>query len=218
MRLTTCLLIFGLSLATGAHAAAEAGAGDYQALKAKLIAGDTSIDFRALRMAYAASADYLPNSPDSLVRRKLAQDALEARKFTDAVTLIEKWLAADYLNPFAHLGAVRAYREAGNEEKAKFHDAVVDGLFRSICGQDQGLSENRPCPVVSLDEEHFYLVMNGFLLDGNYGTMCQELPCDVYEVTTRKDKTPYTIYFDISRPQAWLEARKQAAAKAAAAP
>lgn len=202
----------GLPLAGAALLAALAGpaqADDYAALKARLLGGDAGVDFRALRLAHAASADYRPDSPDALLRRKRVQDALEAGRFAEAVTLLEQWLAADFLNPFAHLGAARAYRETGNAGKAGFHDAVVDGLFASICARDEGLGEERPCPVLSIDEQHFFLVMHDFAVDGEYGTLCVErLPCEVYEVTKRNTNERFTLYFDISRPLAARDARR----------
>lgn len=209
-------LLAGLvcALATGLVQAAEPAPADYATLKARLAAGDATIDFRALRHAHAASPDYLPNSPDALVRRKAVQDALEARRFDTALALLETWLAADFLNPFAHLGAARAYRETGNEEKAAFHDAVVDALYASICARDEGLSENRPCPVLSIDEQHFFLVMNGFMVQGEYGMDCSgQRPCQVYEVTKMNTNEAFTLYFDISRPLAFRAAAGRRAAQ-----
>ena len=194
--------------------AADAAPSDYAALKARLVAGDAGVDFRALREGHAAAPDYRPNSPDALVHRKAVQDALEARHFDSAAALLEKWLATDYLNPFAHLGAARAYRELGNAEKAAFHDAVVDGIYASICARDEGLSENRPCPVLSIDEQHFYLVMNGFMVQGEYGMDCSERrPCQVYEVKKMNTNEAFTLYFDISRPLAFRAAVRQRAAQ-----
>lgn len=205
------LLLAGLAcaLASGAAQAADATTADYATLKARLAAGDASVDFRALRDAHATSPDYRPNSPDALARRKAVQDALEARRFDTALALLEQWLAVDFLNPFAHLGAARAYRETGKAEKAAFHEAVVDGLYASICGPDEGLSENRPCPVLSIDEQHFFLVMNGFSVQGEYGMDCGEgRSCQVYEVKKMNTNEAFTLYFDISRPLAYRAAAR----------
>ena len=216
MALCLALTLSGGALAAG-DAAKPAVKPDYASMKAQLQAGDPDVDYLALRMAHADSPDYLPNSPDSLIRRKAVQDALEARKFDVAVTLLEKWLAADFLNPFAHLGAIRAYREVGDEARLKFHNAVVDGLFNSICGRDEGQSENRPCTVLSIDEQHFFLVMHGFMVNGEYGTTCGDgRPCQVYEVTKQNTNEKFTLFFDISRPLAFQDARRKAAAAEAA--
>jgi hypothetical protein len=144
-------------LATGSAAASE----DYAALKQRLLGGDTGIDFLALRLGYAGSPEYSPNRASSLEQRRKLEQALKQDQFEAAVPLAEAWLKDDYLNPFAHLGAARAYEKTGKAAQAKFHNAVVDGLFKSICAAGEGQSDNTPCRVISIDEEHFFLVMNG---------------------------------------------------------
>lgn len=188
---------------------------EYAALKAKLLGGDAGVDYFALRLGHAASPDYHPNSPDSLIRRKAVQNALEAKQFDEAKALVEHWLDEEFLNPFAHLGAIRVYKELGDAQKLAFHNAVVDGLFASICRADEGESVRRPCRVLSIDEQHFYLVMNGMMVDGQYGQACfDEQPCEVYEVTKMNTNRKYTLYFDISLPLAWQDARRKEAAAA----
>jgi hypothetical protein len=208
---------FALAIALSATFCAHGTtADDYATLLAKLQAGDPAVDFHALRMAHAASPDYRPNSPDSLIRRKAVQDAIESKAFDQAAPLLEKWLSKEPLNPFAHLGAIRVYKELGDEQKSAFHDAVVDGIFRSICQVDEGYSPNRPCRVLSIDEQHFYLVMQGLVIDGDYGTLCRdERPCQVYEATKLNTNSKHTLYFDISLPLAYQDAQRKAKAAAA---
>ncbi len=209
-------LVLVLSAASVLAAPAPTPA-EYAALKTQLLGGDVAVDYLALRLGHAASSEYHPNSPDSLVRRKAVQNALEAKKFEEAKMLVEHWLDAEFLNPFAHLGAARVYKELGDARKMAFHDAVVDGLYASICRADEGASPRRPCRVLSIDEQHFYLVMNGMMVDGEYGRECHDgQPCQVYEVTKMNSNAHYTLYFDISLPLARQEARRKDAAAAAA--
>jgi len=208
--LALCAVFIG-----AAEAAPAVGAEEYAALKAKLLGGDADVDYLKLRLGHAASPEYHPNSPDSLIRRMGVQKAIEAKKFDEAAPLVEHWLDAEFLNPFAHLGAIRVYKELGDEKKAAFHNAVVDGLFASICQADEGESIRRPCRVLSIDEQHFYLVMNGMMLDGEYGRECfDKQPCQVYEVTKMNTNRHYTLYFDISLPLAWQDAQRAEAAGA----
>jgi len=217
-RLLLCAIATWAALTCQVMAAPAQPAADYAALKAKMLGGDPNVDYLALRLGHAASADYHPNSPDSLIRRKAVQNAIEAKQFDEAAPLVEHWLEAEFLNPFAHLGAARIYKELGNEQKAAFHDAVVDGLFRSICLAEEGQSPRRPCRVLSIDEQHFYLVMNGMMVDGEYGQACHDgQACQVYEVTKMNTNRQYTLYFDISLPLHWQEKRRQEAAGGATA-
>lgn len=200
------LILVTLLLTLAGVQPAVHAADDYAALKARLDAGDTSIDFLALRMAYATSPGYSPNRVALLETRRAVEVALKDGKFDVARPLLETWLAQDYLNPFAHLGAARVEEKTGHADKAKFHNAVVDGLFNSICAEGHGLAEDRPCKVLSIDEEHFFLVMNGFKLEGQHNLLCDgKQPCEALDVTNSRDGKGYTLYMDISLPLAYLQ-------------
>lgn len=179
---------------------------DYASLYKRLQGGDTTVDFRALRFAYAGTPAYAPNRPTMLEHRRAVQKALSESKFDVAASRVDAWLAEDPLNPFAHLGAARVFDKNGQAEKAKFHDEVAQGIGKSICGPGEGQDEAKPCPVISIDEELFYLSMFGFKFEGQHGQLCSDgTACDVIDVTDPKTRKGYVLYMDISRPLARLQ-------------
>lgn len=187
--------------------ASAVAADDFAALKARVIEGDASVDFRALRMAFAATPAYQPNTGASLQFRHRVQVALEAEKFEDALKISNDWLAQEFINPFAHLGAHRAQDALGHAAEADFHQRIVDRLYDSICRGGEGRSVESPCPVISIDEEHFYLARHQFVMGSNYGATCHdEIPCNVYEVHEPGTDLLHDIYFDISLPFAYQKA------------
>lgn len=182
--------------------AAETGA--YASLRAKVEAGDFSVDFRALRFAFAATPAYHPNSESTHRARQQLQAALEAKKYAKAVEIGEAWLATEYVNPFAHLGIARAHESLGATAKARFHHQVVDKLLDSICRAGEGRSPDLPCPVLSLDEEYFYLARHQFEIGSQYEQACAgEIPCHVFEVREPNTEVLHDLHFDISRPLAF---------------
>lgn len=184
-------------------------ADDYASLSKRLQDGDTSVDFRALRLAYAATPGYSPNRPTMLEHRRAMQKALSESKYDEAATRVQAWLAEDPLNPFAHLGAARVFEKTGQADKSKFHDEVAQAIGKSICGPGEGQDEAKPCPVISLDEELFYLAMHGLKFEGQHGQVCGDnLACDVFDVTDPKTNKGYIIYMDISRPLAQLQGQR----------
>ena len=196
------LCALGLAFAASPALAAE----DYASLAKRLQDGDTTVDFRALRLAYAATPGYAPNRPTMLEHRRAVQKALSDAKFDEATSRVQRWLAEDPLNPFAHLGAARVYEKTGKAEQAKFHDDVAQGIGKSICGPGEGQDEAKPCPVISLDEELFYMAMFGFKFEGQHGQLCSDgSACDVFDVTDPKTNKGYVLYMDISRPLARLQ-------------
>jgi Domain of unknown function (DUF4919) len=200
---------FSLVLCVGITGMAQAA--DYAALLGRLKANDFTVDFRALRLAYTQTPGYHPNSSASREFRKQVQTALERKDYKGALKAADAWLATEYVNPFAQLGAARAYDALGEAEQARFHNRVADGIYDSLCLPGQGRSAAAPCQVISLDEEHFYLARHQFQVGGQYEETCLVAsPCSVYEVRAPNSEVLDDIHFDVSIPFAYQQAHAQA--------
>lgn len=182
-------------------------AGDYASLLARVKSGDFTLDFRALRLAYAQTPAYRPTSGAARDFKKRLQTALERKDYAGAVKIADTWLADEYVSPFAHLGAARAHELLGATAQARFHNRVADALYDSLCQPGQGSSAAAPCQVISLDEEHFYLARHQFEVGAQYEETClDERPCHVYEVREPKSEMLHDIHFDVSLPFAYQQA------------
>lgn len=193
------LIIVGGVLALVAGAATGNAESTAPALLGRLKAGDTAVDFRALRLAVSASPLKQFDPRQMSHWRKTTLQALEAGRVDEAARLVGDWLAADYLNPFAQLGAQRVQIMRGNAPQAAFHARVLEGLYDSICRVGEGLSPASPCPVVSLDEIHYYLARHRYEIGDSREEACGALPCLVFEVRAPDGLMLVDLYFDISR-------------------
>lgn len=211
--LNPCIgLLVCLAISGGGAVAGDTDS--YPALVARLRGGDLALDFRALRFAYAHSPDYRPNAAAGVEHRREVQAALERKDFTAAAAAATRWLDQEYVNPFAHLGAARAQEGLGQLEAARFHNRVADGLYESICAPGEGRTQDRPCQVISRDEEFFYLARHNFEVGVQYEETCAgNRPCSVYEVREPGTDQLLDLHFDVSLPFA-----AQRAADAAASP
>ncbi len=188
----------------------SAGVDDYAALLGRLKANDFTVDFRALRLAYTRTPDYHPNSSASHEFKKQIQAALESKDYAGALKAADAWLALEYLNPFAQLGAARAHDALGEADQARFHNRVAEGIYASLCLPGQGRSAAAPCQVISLDEEHFYLARHQFQVGAQYEETCLvDSPCSVYEVRAPNSEVLDDIHFDVAIPFAYQQAHAQ---------
>ena len=191
------MLALLVTYAPGAGAAQSSPAASYDQLVAKLQAGDTSIDFQALRFAYAETPDFDPNAPPVVSKRDLIQ-AVNAGNLGEALSLANTILAANYTDMDGHYASFIVYDQRGDQVKAEFHRIVAQGLLKSFTDSGDGTSENTPIVVVAASEELSYLGLKGYrvvrqgLVRGNSG------PVDAFAVTTF-DNQGTTVYFDISR-------------------
>jgi len=196
----------GLLVLIVAMISMPASAADFAALKSRLMGGDFTVDFKALRLAYAQTPDYHPNSPRSLDFRRKMEAVLQGKKYPEALTLGEAWLNEDYVNPFAHMGVARAHEALGHVEQARYHNRILEGLYHSICAAGQGQTSEHPCQVLSVDEELFYLGRNRFEVGSQYQVECAgKIPCDVYEARQPGSSELFDQHFDISLPFAYSQ-------------
>lgn len=197
---STCIgLLIWLVTCSGGAVADDAQT--YPAMLSRLRGGDVALDFRALRLAYARSADYRPNAATGIELRREVQGALERKDYAAADAAAARWLALEYVNPFAHLGAARAREGLGQLDAARFHNRVADGLFESICAPGEGRTSDKPCPVISRDEEFFYLARHNFEVGVQYEETCAgNRPCSVYEVREPGTDQLLDLHFDVSLP------------------
>jgi hypothetical protein len=196
----------GLLVLLMATLSVPAIAEDFAALKSRLMDGDFAIDFKALRLAYAKTPSYRPNSPNSLNFRRKMEAELRVKKYAEALTLGEAWLNEDYVNPFAHMGVAHAHQALGHVEQARFHNRILEGLYNSICAVGQGLTSDHPCQVLSVDEELFYLGRNRFEVGAQYQVECAgKIPCDVYEARQPGSSELFDQHFDISLPMTYSQ-------------
>ena len=151
----TMLAVFMLSLALTAapnppqSIAAEPTA--YALLVDRLKAGDRTVDFTQLRMAFTDTPAYhgmMMGSYQALWR------TLNARDFEGAIKVADRVLQQNYVEPNAHLVAARAHQELGHGEQAEFHKFVADGLLRSMTSSGDGKTAETAYHVIDTSEEY----------------------------------------------------------------
>jgi len=170
-------------------------------LLTRLQAGDTTVDFRLLRLS--ATTHLPPTPPAARIRawRQNTLTALERGETAVAAQELRAWLAEDYLNPFAHLGARELAVREGRQADADFHAQVLEGLYDAICRVGEGLSPERPCVVRTSDEIQYYLARHRYEIGDMRQAVCGERPCLAFEVRAPDGPMLVDLYFDIARLQ-----------------
>lgn len=154
--ITAALLILSLNFysQTGPKPAAPTA---YDQLLAKLKAGDTGIDYKALRMSYAETKDYNPYGIDAEERSNLLK-ALSDKRYKSALAIAEGILKTNYVEMNSHFASYVAYRELGDKAKSDYHKAVFSGLINSILNGADGKTAKTAYVVICVPEE--YVVVN----------------------------------------------------------
>jgi hypothetical protein len=175
----------------------------YSDLLARVKKGDSTIDFKELRLSYADTSEYNPYGSDRDTRLKMFA-ALKAKEFQQAVESAEKILASNFVELNAHFAAYVGNRELGHADKATFHKFMFDGLIKSITGSGDGHSPETAFIVISTDEE--YVLFNYLGLRAAEQSLITQNGHSFDRMTATNPKTNETMvyFFNIDKPFNWL--------------
>lgn len=210
-RCALALLILILSAAAGLAASTQepkkpvqnSPKTSYSDLLARVKKGDSTVDFKELRLSYADTSEYNPYGNDRDTRLKMFA-ALKAKEFQQAVESAEKILANNFVELNAHFAAYVGNRELGHADKATFHKFMFDGLIKSITGSGDGHSPETAFIVISTDEE--YVLFNYLGLRAAEQSLITQNGHSFDRMTATNPKTNETMvyFFNIDKPFNWL--------------
>lgn len=192
-----CLAAFATALACAAHA--NPPATTYEGWIAKAEAGDPSVDYTALRRAYAVSPGY---SPYDFQGRTLFTDAFAALNANDCATATAKAkqsLAVDYVNFALHALLSECLGRAGDHVGAKREYNIRQGLIDSLFGSGDGKSVATAYVVVTMAEERAVLAVKD--VHEEMQALITSNGRQYDQITGRdKDGVEQTLFFDVSAP------------------
>ena len=136
---------------------ARAQASSYDEMVDRLMNGDRTVDFTALRKAFTQTPAYTKEWANvvSMVRYRFLWSQ---NKTEDALKLATPIIAETFVDVNAHMVASLGYQQAGNIERAQFHRFVADGLLNSIRSSGDGKTKATAFLVIATNEEYALLV------------------------------------------------------------
>lgn len=165
----------------------------YNDLLSKVKGGDMTVDFKAMRFAFAEQG---PAPFDPKVQGGMAK-ALNDKNYKEAAKLAETIQKESFVDMNSHVVAAMAHGALGDAKKAKFHEAVYLGLINSIINGSDGNSTKTAYVVISMLEVP--VVLNALDLKRTSQEMIEE-GGHKYSVVVATDKnTAETskVYFNI---------------------
>lgn len=176
----------------------------YDSLLARLHAGDLTVDYLSLRLAYAASPHYEPydfgTDSKTAMRAAFASNDCE-----NALPVADSILSRKYVDIEAHIVVAECMKRRGETEKARRHSTIAHGLLESIRTYATGSTPDSAIVVVSIDEEYILLATQGLERTTQAFTSCGGHPCDVINAVERASGKTRYLYFNVGIPFSWFE-------------
>jgi len=168
----------------------------YADLLKKVKAGDMSIDFALLRLAFTETKDYSPYGGGEL-RSEMASQ-FRAGNFDDAIKTANKMLETNYVDLHAHYWASLAYSELKKAKEADAHKSMLSKLVSAI-QQNDGLSAKNAMISIGIAEQYFVMSVMGF--DRQSKALVQEDGSifDVHTSYNKETKETRKFFFNIDK-------------------
>ena len=164
MRVWTTLLLAAAVLAGPALARADDPEAHYQALLTQATAakpGDPSVDWAALRFAYAdrPSFNVMGDQAEDALQKAMFQ-ALTTKDYPGAVAKADQILGSDYVDADAHLILAICAKQTGDDATADAERTIALSLWKSIETGD-GSSAAAAFTVIDVAEEYSLMRAKG---------------------------------------------------------
>jgi hypothetical protein len=172
----------------------------YEAMLQRAKKGEGEIDYRALRFAFYETPAYNPLS--GMLAYRSLWGALAQSNWAEAAKTAEAVLSKSYVDINAHMVAHIAYREQGNEEKAKLHRRWAEGLIASVMAGGDGKTPATAWHVISTSEEYAVLRWLNLRPAGQALIHADGHSYDEMTVVDAQTQTQAQskIYFNVDRP------------------
>jgi hypothetical protein len=156
-----------------------------------------AVDFRAMRLAFFETPEYSPLM--GMFDNRALNAALGQGDYAGAVKTADAILERNFVDLNAHMVASIAHRQTGNEEKARFHRAIAEGLLDSIRATGDGKSPETAFEVISISEE--YALFRALGVRAVKQSLVQEKghSYDAVVVVDQRNQQS-TYYFNVDKP------------------
>jgi hypothetical protein len=188
------------SIPPASASADRANGGDaYAQLIARASAGDRSVDFHSLRLAYLKSSSRLltPANLDEITKLRQAMvDSARDGAHARVAEAARKIISLVFIDMAAHKFLRQSCALLKDDACAERHHFVQFGLLRSVTGSGDGKSCETGWEVVTRDEEYFILAMLGANLEKQRLTSGGGYTCDEMQVTMQGQRRSYFFRVD----------------------
>ncbi len=169
----------------------------YRELLEKAKKGE-AVDFREMRLAYFETPEYSPLT--GMFDYRALNGALGQGDYAAAVKTAEAVLERNFVDLNAHMVAYIAHRETKNEEKAKYHRAISEGLLDSIKATGDGKSPETAFEVISISEEYAMFRAMGVRAVKQSLVQDKGHSYDAVVVVDPRTNQQTTYYFNVDKP------------------
>jgi hypothetical protein len=179
-----------------------AAASSYEELLAQAKSNSATVDLRALREAYAESAQYNPYDSKEGGLRSSMVDAFNRHDCNNAMKYAQAILDSNYVDIDSHTAMERCYRSLDKPLQSRHHGLIARGLLAAVMATGDGKSPKTAFVVISIAEEYAVLGRLGLRKTRQAIKKAEDHRYDLMTVTNKSGGTE-NVFFQIDRLYSW---------------
>ena len=169
---------------------------DYENLLSKLKAGDKTVNFAKLRLAYTETKEYKPYGGTDLRNRMF--EAVDKKDYKEALKAASTMLETNYVDLTAHWTSAISHEALGNKKDSDFHLMVLKGLISAIL-ENNGLTETTAMISIGISEQYFVMSYMGYQRQSKDLVRNGGSTFDVHTSLNSKTNDTRKFYFNIDK-------------------
>ena len=191
------LLLLSLCFVVAQEPAANKNS-PYEDMIEKIRAGDASVNFRQLWLAYVAFQVRNPRK-DTEPQKQAMNQALRDKDYKRALEKAEEVLLENFVDLDAHSAEFTAYHEQQRNDLADLQKHIVDGLRGSMTNLGDGKSVETAFEVNNVHEEYVVLRFAGLIPSKQSLVMVGGQAYDFLEAVDPKTNDKFKLYFSLEK-------------------
>ena len=164
----------------------------------KIRAGDASVNFRQLWLAYVAFQVRNPRK-DTEPQKQAMNQALRDKDYKRALEKAEEVLLENFVDLDGHSAEFTAYHEQQRNDLADLQKHIVDGLRGSMTNLGDGKSVKTAFEVNNVHEEYVVLRFAGLIPSKQSLVMVGGQAYDFLEAVDPKTNDKFKLYFSLEK-------------------
>jgi hypothetical protein len=174
----------------------------FETLLANAKKAPAKVDWKALRVAFAATSHYDPYNIEWRQDLSKARKDVERGELKAAEAKLGKLLDRErFMRLDGHAVAIALYDKMGDSGKAEKHRAFLEGLSSAVFAPGAGMSFEKPIEVLFIEEEYLVMGSLGLRVKKQALTEHNGHRFDVLTAAGKGDQPERDFYFNIDLPQ-----------------
>lgn len=155
-------------------------------------------DFDSIIRIYPLTTKYSPYANVEQAQKLLAFENMEQQNWGACLQATALILEENYTSLTGHYGAMICHSELGQNDRADYHNAMLDGFMDAIWRSGDGATPTTAFYITSTNDLYAFIQLNGLIATSQSLVYFEGRPIDAIQVEDPQTMQETTWHFDVT--------------------